>query len=376
MKKMNIVFKIIMPLLLGLFLIAVVSIYTNFFFLEKQILKKSNETLVNISLFIDDTLDQEENTFTSKFIELTDTNIIITLQEPYENKRQDDTFKLMKNFSILNSTIKNIDENLQKYLDEDQNNNSTYIENNNKKYFIKTQSFYNSEKKIIGHIHILTDVTDDYKFVYDLIVKVSVVVLILIMLMIIYYFKFLQKKEKELKEVYSEIKRISTLDALTGLYNKRYYLENAPRQVKKASRYERYISFILIDVDNFKNYNDNYGHLLGDKILSKLATTMQNIFQRSIDCCYRVGGEEFLVITESNDQNNALLMAEKLQDAINDLEIKHLFNEEFNILTVSIGVCTQKATKDTHIEELYDNSDKALYKSKNNGRNKTTLYEV
>jgi len=373
MKKMNIVFKIIMPLLLGLSLISAVSIYANFYFLEKQILKESNKTLSNFSLFINDTINKKEDAIPLQFIKIFNTNIIVTLKDSIQ--KNDYSLELSNNFSIPNSRIKVIDETLQKYLKKEKHNKSTYIENNSKKYFIKTQPFFDLKKHEIGHIHILIDITDDYKFIYDLIIKVSTIVLILIVLMVIYYFKFLQKKENELNEVYSEIKRIATLDALTDLYNKRYYLENAPKQVQKASRYNRYISFILIDVDNFKNYNDNYGHLLGDKILSKLATTMQSIFQRSIDCCYRVGGEEFLIITESNDQSNALLMAEKLQNTINSMAIEHLFNENFNILTVSIGVCTQLATKKTSIEKLYDNSDKALYKSKNNGRNQITLYE-
>jgi diguanylate cyclase (GGDEF)-like protein len=101
---------------------------------------------------------------------------------------------------------------------------------------------------------------------------------------------------------------------------------------------------------------------------------MNEVFKRSSDYSYRVGGEEFLIVSESQDEKNSLLMVENLRKEVKMLNIEHKENENYGVLTVSIGVCTQQVTNITTIDELFSKADNALYKSKNNGRNKVTLY--
>jgi diguanylate cyclase (GGDEF)-like protein len=147
-----------------------------------------------------------------------------------------------------------------------------------------------------------------------------------------------------------------------------------PEFLKKWSRFEIYVSFILIDADNFKKYNDNYGHLKGDDVLKAIAKKVKETFKRDNDFCYRVGGEEFLVVSSSDNIDNGLDMARKLCKNIEDLNIEHKYNADFGKITASIGVSTKKVTHSLKIEQLYNEADKALYKSKENGRNQVTKY--
>lgn len=283
---------------------------------------------------------------------------------------------MMDNHYIIASTIEKVDHELQIALDKNVvHENHEYVENKDSRYFIHSSPFYDINTNEVGSFHILIDISGEYEFLSELLINVTIVILVLLSFMIMYYFKFLQKIEKKLNDAYKEIELISITDVLTNLNNKRYYLENAPKQINTCSRCNAYISFILLDVDNFKQYNDNYGHLQGDVVLQEISLSIKDVFQRTSDCCYRVGGEEFLIVSESEDENNGYKMAEKLREAIIDLNIEHKYNISLTDLTVSIGVCTQKTDKTTKIEELYNSADIALYKSKENGRNQVTLFD-
>ena len=196
----------------------------------------------------------------------------------------------------------------------------------------------------------------------------------MILLLIVYYAKYIKKTENKLNIAYKKLHEISITDALTSLYNKKYYIENAPLQIKRAFRNSLYISFIMIDADNFKNYNDKYGHLMGDEVLKNIAKCMNSVFQRANDYSYRIGGEEFAVITEHEEFHNGYDMAQKLCNSIENLNIEHLNNSTFNKVTISIGICTVKVDENTNLIDLYAKADSALYLSKNNGRNRVTIY--
>lgn len=297
--------------------------------------------------------------------------------EKWKNNNRNRHYETIKFYYIIDSTIDKIDEELEGHLDENGTHKyhaHDYVNNGDSRYFIHSKPFYDVNNKNVGNLYILIDIKEEYGFLYELLIDISIIMLILLAFLVIYYFKFLQKKEKELNEVYLEIQRVSITDGLTDIYNKRHYLNNAPYQINNCSRCQGYISFILIDVDEFKKYNDYYGHLKGDDVLIEIAKAMKAIFKRALDCSYRVGGEEFLVVTSSQDSENGYKMAEHLRKAIYNLSIEHKKHKE-NIITVSIGVCTKKSDNMTKIEELYDNADKALYESKNNGRNQVSVFK-
>ena len=167
-----------------------------------------------------------------------------------------------------------------------------------------------------------------------------------------------QEREKE------QLLEMSTVDQLTGLYNKQYLKEKYGSQdaAEKSSK-----SLLFIDVDNFKLINDNYGHLAGDEVLRELAACIKaNI--RGINDAVRFGGDEFVVVLENTIAEDAFLVAERIRSCVGEL----MFSagaESFHV-TLSIGLMEEDAA----LNELIDKADRAMYRSKNRGKNKTTRF--
>ncbi|MFA5214703.1 GGDEF domain-containing protein [Sulfuricurvum sp.] len=162
-----------------------------------------------------------------------------------------------------------------------------------------------------------------------------------------------------------ELERISIIDQLTGIYNRRKLDECIGNEVQKAKRYQRALTLLMIDIDYFKNVNDTYGHQLGDYALTTVAQILsQNI--RTSDLIGRYGGEEFMIICPETSKNGAADIGEKLRQAISDYNFNTLGH-----LTISIGVAELK-TDDT-IEALIHKTDNALYMAKERGRDQVVI---
>jgi len=170
----------------------------------------------------------------------------------------------------------------------------------------------------------------------------------------------------KLKYIYSEQVFHSSIDALTGLYN-RYQLELGLKQeFFRSLRYHSSFSLAMIDVDFFKKINDNYGHQYGDYVLCEIAKIIQKEFRKT-DIVYRYGGEEIVILMPATDINNAILPLERLRDKISNYNF-----EKGGIkahLTISIGLGTNRNEFKTEDEVIKD-ADTMLYESKQNGRNK------
>ncbi len=178
-------------------------------------------------------------------------------------------------------------------------------------------------------------------------------------------FKFLSGGNIE-NAYHEEIYRLTTVDGLTQIFNKRYFMENIERELSRSQRYGRSLSLIIFDIDHFKNINDTYGHLAGDYVLKRLAAVVQENIRRE-DFLARYGGEEFAIILPEIDKANALVMAEKVRGLI---EIQKFVFENTPIpTTISLGVAS---TGDEAIDsmELIREADQCLYKAKKTGRNK------
>ncbi|MBU0925556.1 GGDEF domain-containing protein, partial [bacterium] len=153
----------------------------------------------------------------------------------------------------------------------------------------------------------------------------------------------------------------------TGIYNRRMLDEILQIEIEVAQRHERDLSLIIIDIDYFKNINDNYGHLIGDETLKRMSTIIsENI--RASDIFGRYGGEEFLIICTQTNKDNAYILAEKIRSIIE----KYNFNK-IGTKTISLGISSFE--KNDTIETLFKKADKALYSAKESGRNKTIIYE-
>ena len=161
---------------------------------------------------------------------------------------------------------------------------------------------------------------------------------------------------------------LAITDPLTNLYNRRYFNEVFTRVLDEAKRKDEHICFMMLDIDNFKSYNDNYGHQMGDEALQKVALQLQQSLQRASDYAFRLGGEEFGILFYADNKNKAHDFAVGIKDDIASLQIPHSHNGELEFLTVSIGIfCTN--ARDTDTKKLYKDVDDLLYQAKAKRKN-------
>lgn len=179
----------------------------------------------------------------------------------------------------------------------------------------------------------------------------------------------LSKAYQDLAKANLQLELTSRIDGLTNIANRRQFDETLSSEVSKLSRTANPLTLILCDIDYFKNYNDTYGHPEGDACLKIIAETINSSFTRKGDLVARYGGEEFAVILSDINKETALLLAERLRKNIENIKLKHKSSIINEFVTISIGVTTLVPTKNTSITVIIENADKALYKSKESGRN-------
>jgi diguanylate cyclase (GGDEF)-like protein len=162
-------------------------------------------------------------------------------------------------------------------------------------------------------------------------------------------------------------------DALTGIYNRRFFDKRMQRIINSLSRANCLLSLLMIDIDFFKRYNDTYGHIEGDKCLKIVAQTLSQSITRVDDFVVRYGGEEFVVVLPNTDEQGAQLVADKLLENIRSCNIPHAQNDAADCLTISIGATTGKVEYTHKADDFVKKADELLYKSKQNGRNRKTF---
>ncbi len=161
---------------------------------------------------------------------------------------------------------------------------------------------------------------------------------------------------------------LSTTDSLTGIANRRYLQDCLASEWRRCLRTQRPLALIMIDIDNFKDYNDRYGHQQGDRCLHDIARNMASFCQRPGDLCARYGGEEFIIILPDTALEEAAYMAEKIRESIVALGIRHEASE-FSVTTISAGVASMIPTAENRSDDLLRTADRMLYQAKNQGRN-------
>lgn len=179
----------------------------------------------------------------------------------------------------------------------------------------------------------------------------------------------LEVLQKELEEKNERLELLSSLDGLTGLFNRRYFDDNFIKEWKQASRDKTPLSLLIVDIDYFKNYNDFYGHLEGDDCLRKVAQALYEALMRPTDIIARYGGEEFTAILPNTDKNGAARVGERMMEYIDRLQIAHKGSSVANGVTVSIGASTLVPDGKLTVTSLLERADKALYEAKEKGRN-------
>lgn len=181
----------------------------------------------------------------------------------------------------------------------------------------------------------------------------------------------LVKLAGQLNDANQELQRLSMTDALTGIANRRMFDDTLTREWRRCLRLKKPMSIVMLDVDNFKKYNDRYGHQDGDECLKAVAQEVLRSAPRAGDLVARYGGEEFVMILGDTDEDGALWVAERIRQHVASLSLPHK-DSSFGHVTVSCGVSSVLPCSDLSVEMLVKSADNALFLSKNQGRNTVT----
>ena len=175
-----------------------------------------------------------------------------------------------------------------------------------------------------------------------------------------------EKRTQELQKLNQRLMALALIDPMLNVGNRRSMNEELLKISERARRYKRPYSIALVDVDNFKKYNDNYGHLFGDDALVSVAAALKRAV-RNADSVYRYGGEEFLILLPEVGVEGAAIAGEHMRIAVEELRIEHEYTAS-GILTASFGVA-EEDLESPDCKAVIDRADAALYKAKDNGRN-------
>jgi diguanylate cyclase (GGDEF)-like protein len=172
--------------------------------------------------------------------------------------------------------------------------------------------------------------------------------------------------------LYEEVTKLAITDALTGLFNHRYFQEYLLNEMNRAKRYGRPLSLVMFDIDNFKKYNDQYGHLTGDSILRNIGTILKNN-AREVDIVCRYGGEEFMMILPETDAAGATAIADKIRETISSCNQRDEALVNVGPITVSGGIAQYE--KKFGKEQFIQYTDQAMYQAKKDGKNKICVWQ-
>lgn len=183
----------------------------------------------------------------------------------------------------------------------------------------------------------------------------------------------LEMRSRELEAAQARLERLVTVDGLTGVTNRRYFDEHMTNEWKRARRDRTMVAVAMIDVDFFKSFNDALGHQAGDTCLQTVAKTIDRHLRHPADFVSRYGGEEFAVVLPNTDEIAARTVAERLRARVEDLGIRHPASAASPVVTISVGVATALPELEPAPDALIEKADQALYRAKNEGRNRVVL---
>lgn len=180
------------------------------------------------------------------------------------------------------------------------------------------------------------------------------------------------KNQIDLRQLQEKLTQLAITDGLTGISNRRHFDQKLVTEWNRAVRMKQTLSVVMFDIDWFKNYNDYYGHPIGDECLKQVASLLQESCNRNNDFVARYGGEEFGMILPETE--SPLVVIKKLFSTLEDLAIPHAMSE-FGQVTLSVGISSRIPNHDEHVNDLVHEADEALYTAKHNGRNQAVLFQ-
>ena len=183
-------------------------------------------------------------------------------------------------------------------------------------------------------------------------------------------FRALRDSQQRLIQANIELQRLSNVDALTGASNRKHLDEYIATEWRRAARDQTSLGVLMIDVDDFKKFNDTYGHLVGDAALIKVAEAARKVSGRPADLTARFGGEEFIIVLPGTDLAGAQAVGDKMRQSIEDLQVPHTASSAGGFLTVSIGAASIIPRRSDSFVALIETADVALYQAKRSGKNR------
>jgi diguanylate cyclase (GGDEF)-like protein len=174
----------------------------------------------------------------------------------------------------------------------------------------------------------------------------------------------------ENSRLYARTQDLASHDELTGLHTKGYFLERVARECRRAGRRQGVFSLLLADIDNFKAYNDRFGHAAGDILLKAVSRIIRDFFKESGALTGRFGGEEFCILLDGADKHAAFGLAQRLREKISQEKV--ILRRQETAVTVSVGVAGFPADA-AEADELIQKADRAMYQAKEKGRNRVCL---
>lgn len=184
------------------------------------------------------------------------------------------------------------------------------------------------------------------------------------------------KNYLDLKIKNDMLEKLSMYDGLTNIRNRRFFDETFEKTFSEIKRDKKSLAVLMIDIDFFKPYNDNYGHGQGDETLRKVAKALEKTIKRASDFVARYGGEEFVILLKDIKKDGVEAVANNLLNAVRELKITHEFSKIENYVTISIGASFYNSNSDVTKLELLLKADETLYNVKNSGRNNFAILEV
>lgn len=283
---------------------------------------------------------------------------------------------ISKNDEIINQTYKNMKEAEQKIIDFTTN---AILDLDNEKFepngiFIKLTNnidmivnMYNYNLAILDNS--LNQKLKDYRN-YQFYAVFFTIIAILFILTINRMFYLKNRKYID------KIEELTITDAMTTLYNRRYFDGFFENCLRIQQRTKQSISFIIFDIDFFKQYNDTYGHQAGDNAIKTIAITIKESLRRASDKAFRLGGEEFGILCIAMDENELITFADSIRKKIEYLKIEHKSSSVSKYMTISMGIIAVKEGEINSTSQIYKFADEALYKAKESGRNKVIEYHI
>ncbi len=176
----------------------------------------------------------------------------------------------------------------------------------------------------------------------------------------------------KLSDTQKHLEKVNKIDSLTNIFNRRQFDADFSKAINTSKRSNSTLAFAMLDIDFFKLYNDTYGHQKGDEALITVAKQLKKKMQRASDAVYRIGGEEFAILYQAENAQDAINNIIDLQRSIENLKIMHQANEASCFLTISVGLHLFLPGDDISPEQAFKRCDEQLYKAKDNGRNKVS----